>query len=331
AMGSNRDRVLVMDYMQTALRPHLTGSFTDMLEAVVTHPAMLQFLGQNNSIGPNSVAGQRRNRGLNENLAREVLELHTMGVSATYTQDDVRQFAELLTGLSYGPKGFVFRPRFVEPGEELVLGTAYGGDDIGAIRRALRDISLREDTARHLAEKLIVHFIGGTPEPGHVAQVSGAFLGSGGDLMAVYAALLDHEEAWVPELRKAKQPFEFVISSLRALGLKHRHFQSWKLPGYRRFFVRPLLEMGQPLMQPNGPDGWSEDPQDWITPAGLTARIQWGNAVAQRHAKNADPRRFLQAALRDAASEPLQLAVSRAETKHEGIAITLASPDFNRR
>lgn len=331
ALRVNRDSILVMDYLQNALRPHLTGNFGDMLEAVVTHPAMLIFLGQANSVGPNSNAGQRQNRGLNENLAREVLELHTMGVSAGYSQDDVRQFAELLTGLTYGPKGFAFRKGFVEPGEETVLGKSYGGDDFDAIKTALRDISLREDTAQHLAEKLIVHFIGGTPQPGHVAQISGAYLSSGGDLMAVYAALLDHEEAWVPELRKAKQPYDFIISSLRAVGLKPKHFQEFNLRDYRRFFIGPMIEMGQPLMQPNGPDGWSEDPGAWITPAGLTARILWGNALAQRHAKNSDPRKFLQAALRDAASEPLRLAVSRAETKHEGIAITLASPDFNRR
>ncbi len=333
SMRVNRDTVLMMDYLQNAIRPHVAGRFGDMLEAVVTHPAMLIYLGQANSIGPGSVAGKRRGVGLNENLAREVLELHTLGVSASYSQADVREFAELLTGFTFDKDGFRFRQRFAEPGAETVLGKSYGGEaaDLAAVKAALRDLSLREETARHLATKLIVHFIGGEPVPEHVDAIAEAYLSSEGDLMATYRAFLDHPEAWVPELRKAKQPFDYIVSSLRAVGLKKKHFREFKLREYRRFFIQPLINMGQPLMQPNGPDGWSEDPADWITPAGLTARIHWGNALAQRHAKSSDPRKFLKEALRDASSDDLRLAVSRAETKHEGIAITLASPDFNRR
>ncbi|QHQ36085.1 DUF1800 domain-containing protein [Algicella marina] len=333
AVNSHIDSLLVLDYQQHAIRPHVTGKFSDMLEAVVTHPSMLLYLGQANSIGPNSVAGERRKAGLNENLAREVLELHTLGVSAGYTQQDVREFAELLTGLTNGKEGFRFAQRFAEPGAETVLGKNYGGDkdDLGAIRQALRDISMREETAYHLARKLSVHFIGGEPVDSHVKAVAEAYLASGGDLMATYTAFLDHEAAWVPELRKAKQPFDFIVSSLRAVNLKPKHFKQFKLKDYRRNFIEPLTSMGQPWARANGPNGWSEDAEDWITPAGLTARIHWANALAQRHAQSSDPRRFLKDALRDVASDDLTLAVSRAETKHEGIAITLASPEFNRR
>ncbi len=154
---------LVPDLVENAIRPHVGGRFGDMLEAVTLHPAMLIYLNQVQSAGPNSVAGKRRGKGLNENLAREVLELHTLGVGAGYTQDDVRQLAELLTGLSVDKSGFTFRSRIAEPGAEVVLGKRYGGGEasLGDIRAVLADIAVHPDTARHLARKLIVHFVGG--------------------------------------------------------------------------------------------------------------------------------------------------------------------------
>lgn len=333
ALQIARDIPLTLDFIQTAIRPHVSGSFPEMLEAVVTHPAMLLFLSQAASVGPNSQAGQARGRGLNENLAREILELHTLGVDGAYSQGDVRQFAELLTGLTVSQTGFHFVPKMAEPGAEEVLGQIYGAerDGLPEIKRALRDISQRADTARHIARKLHTHFIGGVPDAGHLAAMEAAYRGAEGRLMPVYEALLDHPDAFVPELRKVKQPYEFIVSALRAVGLRNAHFSRFGLGDYRRYFVSPMTSMGQPLFRPNGPDGWSEDPADWVNPAALAARITWGNALAVRYARHSDPRTFLKAALRGAHSDGLRLAVSRAESKHEGIAITLASPEFNRR
>jgi uncharacterized protein (DUF1800 family) len=187
-----------------------------MLMAVATHPAMLLYLDQAQSVGPNSARGARRDRGLNENYARELMELHTLGVGAVYSQDDVRQLAELLTGLAVDPvAGFVFDARRVEPGPERVLGRDYAGDGIEAIRAVLADLAARPETARHLAHKLAVHFVADDPDPGLVTAMEAAFRDSGGDLVAVTAALLAHPAAWAEAAAKARQPFDFVVAALR--------------------------------------------------------------------------------------------------------------------
>ncbi len=328
-----RTKILIPHMIQTALRPHITGRFTDMLIAANTHPAMLHYLDQSSSFGPNSPAGQRRERGLNENLAREILELHTLGVEGAYTQGDVREFAELLTGTTYDKNGFIFRPRMAEPGSETVLGQTYGTFDKGfdAVKAALTDISLHPDTARHLATKLVVHFVGAPADPGHVAAVQTAFQDSEGALMPTYRALLEHPAAWTPELRKVKPPFDYIVSALRAFGVSEREINSASWQNLRNDVLEPLRSMGQPFQEPPGPDGWSETPEDWITPAGLSERILWANTMTQRLGGNAEPRDFLQAVLHDAVTPELALAVERAESKPAGLAITLASPQFNRR
>ncbi len=149
---SRTDRAWPAALVDEAIRPHLAGRFADMLAAVVTHPAMLIYLDQVNSTGPNSPRGERRGRGLNENLARELLELHTLGVGGGYGQEDVREMAELLTGLAFAPeRGFVFDEARVEPGDDVVLGVSYGGAGIAPIRAALEDLAVHPATARHLA------------------------------------------------------------------------------------------------------------------------------------------------------------------------------------
>ena len=323
-------RVLAPDVVDAAIRPNIAGRFPDMLRAVTLHPGMLVYLNQVQSVGPNSKAGKRTGKGLNENLAREILELHTVGVGSGYAQSDVRSLANLLTGLSADKGGFRFRNGLVEPGRHTVLGRDYDGK-LPGIRQALEDIALHPDTARHLATKLIVHFIGGAPDPNHVDDIAGAYLTSGGDLSRTYAALLDHENAWDETFLKAKTPFDYVISAFRAAGATNADIAGIKPNDLRNGVSGALQLMGQPMFRSPGPDGWGEAPETWITPPGLAARIKWAVGFAERIQASHDPREFLDRSLADAASPLLQFAVAGSESRVEGLALTLVSPEFNRR
>ncbi len=329
-------RLAAPAYVDEAIRPHVAGRFPDMLKAVVTHPFMLTYLDQSASVGPNSRLGKRRGAGLNENLARELMELHTLGVGASYTQDDVRQLAELLTGLSFRPgKGFVFNPLMAEPGAETVLGKRYGGkgrarlEDILAV---LDDLALHPDTAAHVSRKLAVHFVSDTPDPALVGAITAAYRDSGGNLIACYRAMLEHPAAWGPLGNKAKKPFDFIASALVAFGLRGQDLLGLKEREQIRLLARPLQAMGQPFMGSRGPDGWPEEAENWITPQGLAVRIAWSTDVAERLAGRAgDPRSFLDSTLGDAAGAGLRRAVAEAPGRAEGIALVLSSAEFNRR
>lgn len=324
----------VYDLINGRIRPHVNGSFRDMLVAVTTHPEMLLYLNQAQAAGPNSIAGKRRKRGLNENLAREVMELHTLGVGGPYSQTDVREFAELLTGMSSGRDGFAFNPRMAEPGAETVLGRAYGSDGeakLGDVTRALGDLALHPQTAQHLAEKMLRHFVGGTPDPDLARRMASAYLDADSDLIPMYRVMLNADQSWSLPLVKAKTPFEFIISTLRAL---HGHVPDIAevIPAQIRTNIRmPMDRMGQPLLRPTGPDGWPEAPETWITPSGLAERIDWASELVQQYARTVDPRAFVEQALGPVASPLLQRAVAGAETRHEGVALVLVSPEFNRR
>lgn len=336
AIGKNLpQRAAGPAYVDEAIRPHLTGRFADMLKAVVTHPFMLTYLDQAQSTGPNSRVGQRRGRGLNENLAREVLELHTLGVSGAYGQADVRQFAELLTGLTVTlRKGFVFNPQMAEPGAETLLGKTYGGGKarLGDIYQALEDLARHPYTARHLAHKLAVHFVSDTPEPALVAHMAEAYQRRDGDLMAMYRALLEHPAAWAPLGQKAKQPFDFIASSLVALGVNGREFGKLGLKQLRRQIAQPLTAMGQPFMSARGPDGWPEEASAWITPQGLAVRIAWATAVPKvMENRLPDPAAFLARTLADHAGAGLTRAIGQIRKPSDGVALVLASAEFNRR
>jgi len=324
-------------FVDEALRATMTLRFADMLRAVVMHPQMLLYLDQIGSVGPNSTIGKRQGRGLNENLAREMLELHTLGVGADYTQSDVRELAELLTGLQYRPEhgGFIFRHQISEPGAETVLGQSYGGagratlDDVFAV---LDDLSVHPETARHMAWKLAVHFVSDTPDPALIAHVQARWLETRGDLMQVYAALLEHPAAWVPLGGKVKQPMDFIGSSLMAMGLSGADLIALPRQPWQEMVVNTLNGMGQPFLRAPGPDGWPEAAEAWITPLGLSQRIRWSMRSPGRLVKPLpDPREFVTRALDDAASPRLIWAVGAADTVAQGMGLVLASPEFNRR
>ena len=203
-------------FEREAIRPHVFGRFEDLLVAASSHPGMLLYLDQTQSIGPNSVAAGRRagKGGLNENLGREILELHTVGAGAGYTQSDVTEFARALTGWSMGGANgpeqeqgaFLYRANFHEPGERVVMGRRYpdkGGDQALEI---LKDLAADPHTADHIARKLAIHFIADDPQPSLVAKLRGAFLASHGDLSHVATVLVAAPEAWDPTPRKFKTP-----------------------------------------------------------------------------------------------------------------------------
>ncbi len=319
-------------YQNEAIRPHISGRFADLLKAAITHPSMMFYLDQSASIGPNSPVGRRRDKGLNENLAREVLELHTLGVGGPYTQEDVRQFAELLTGLGIGPEGMRFAANRAEPGAEQVLGESYGGgragiDDIYAF---LEDLALNPATAAHLARKLVVHFIGPEARPDLVADMAAAYLESGGELTALYRVLVEDPAAQAATFPKVRPPFEYVATVLRALDFDADTIATAGAKDTRRL-ARALEAMGQPPFRPPGPDGWPEDAESWITPPQLAARISWAGQAARQFADDRDPRALMQAVLGDTAPAFLSFAVSGAATKWEGVALLLVSPALMRR
>jgi len=328
---ANEDYMLAA-YLNEAIRPHISGRFAELLKAAVTHPSMLFYLDQNASTGPNSVVGQRRDRGLNENLAREVLELHTLGVDGPYSQEDVRQFAELLTGLGIGPDGMHFSPNRAEPGQEEILGKRYGGSQarIEHIYEFLEDLAMMPATAQHLARKLLVHFIGPAPRPELVARMAEAYLASQGNLMAFYEVLVQDPAAMAADFPKVRPPIEYAATVLRALDYDAELIKNAN-PRETRQIGKALEAMGQRAFKPSGPDGWPEAAESWITPPQLAARIAWAGEAARSLADDRDPRALMQAVLGDTAPELLSLAVSGAETKWEGVALLLVSPSLMRR
>ncbi|GAB4274587.1 MAG: DUF1800 family protein [Pararhodobacter sp.] len=327
-------------YEREAIRPHLFGRFADMLRAVVQHPSMLIYLDNVASIGPNSARGQRRIASgraantLNENLAREVLELHTLGVQGGYGQEDVIALARALTGWTYGadrpPREgrpfhgrFVFRPALHEPGPKTVLGRTYpeGGQDEG--EAILDDLARHPSTARHIATKLVRHFIADTPDAADIDALSRVFLDTDGDLMALTRALIARPSAWSEPLAKVKTHQEFVIAVHRALGIREVR---------REAYVRPLRLMGQGPHAAPSPQGWGDLTGDWLSPEGLLLRVEWAHAFAHGIGRIGwQPARLLDEVIGPVAQDVTERAVAGAPTGPEALAMVFASPEFQRR
>lgn len=330
--GGPAHALMPYTFVEDAVRPHVGGHFADMLTAVVHHPGMLLYLDQTRSVGPNSVKALRRGGGLNENLARELLELHTMGVDAGYRQADVRQLAELLTGLTYDARrGYAFDRKLSEPGPEDVMGKRYGGKGEAPVRAFLADLAQRPETARHIARKLAVHFVSDSPDAAMLADMAQAWQDSGGALHAVYGAMLRHPAALAEPAVKARQPWDFLIASLRALGVSGAQVMEWPRALLAGAVIQPLRAMGQNWKSPPGPDGWPEDIESWITPQGLAERIGWAMRWPAVLGPLPEPVALAETALADRASEATLWAVVRAESRAEAVGIVFSSPEFNRR
>lgn len=328
-------------YENEAIRPNVTGNFADLLIACEQHPAMITYLDNQRSIGPNSTLGKRANRfqrersvGLNENLAREILELHTLGVAGGYTQDDVTTFAKVITGWSIGgatdngrfsdgtPGEFEFREVIHEPGTHEVLGQRYSGRGVDQGEAVLRDLARHPSTAKFLATKLATHFVSDEPPVDLVDELAATYLEHGGELTPVYEALVTADVGWKTPQSKYKSPHDFVISTLRAFD---------HVPDDSRFIVGALDLMGQAPFRPGSPAGWPDTAEHWGGADALYKRIEWSNAVARLAGPRINPVDLGNTVLGPSFSAESRKAISRAESDIQGMTMLLASPDFQRR
>jgi uncharacterized protein (DUF1800 family) len=319
--------VMAGGYEREAIRAHVLGRFADMLLAAEGHPAMLLYLDNAQSIGPNSVAGINRDRGLNENLAREILELHTLGVRTVYTQADVTNFAKVITGWTIIPTisnpdhggEFVFNRRLHEPGPLTVTGNTYPDIGVEQGRAVLADLARHPATAKHVAIKLARHFIADEPPPALVDRLTQRFLDTDGDLKEIATALVTAPESWAPEQAKIKRPGEWIVATLRATGLQGDIGRN----------MRSQLGLAEPLWRPPAPKGFSDDNAAWLP--GLAQRLENANAFSQRVAERLDPEAVADTALGPLASAEMRRAMAGAESKPQALVFVLMSPEFQRR
>jgi uncharacterized protein (DUF1800 family) len=353
SIDKNSARLMAAPMEREAIRPHTLGNFRDLLLAVETHPGMLLYLDNSVSVGDDSMLAQRLERrqtrrrvGLNENLAREILELHTLGVDGGYAQQDVIELARAITGWSTpsprqmfrgapsddAPRAmrarddaprtaFVFRADAHEPGARTVLGKRYaeGGEAQG--RAILRDLAVHPATARHLSFKLARHFIADAPPPALVERMAAAFLRSDGDLPSLYRAMLDDDAAWSQDARKFKTPEDFVISSMRAGELP--------LDRQPRILLRLLQGLGQPAFTPRSPAGFPDTAADWASGDALRKRLQAASGLAELVPAGRRPLELAIAALGDRAVRgAFADALRRAGSPREGFAMLFSAPAF---
>ncbi|MFN4020086.1 MAG: DUF1800 family protein [Erythrobacter sp.] len=324
-----------------AIRPHVLGRFSDMLKAAVLHPAMLLYLDQFQSIGPGSIAGQRRGRradaqgprGINENLAREILELHTLGVDGGYSQADITEFARALTGWTVPgvgrigrlavdqPSGAAFIALAHEPGARTIMGKRYADGGPQQAVAVLDDLAAHPATARHIATKLARHFAGDTPPQSLVARLEADFLKTGGDLVKLTRTLIDSPEVWAPGPVKFRSPFEWFIAAARLSGI-----EAMEPPR----IARVLGELGQSPWRAPSPAGYDDLAASWAAPDALLRRVELAERIAQG-APAEDVIARAQAAFPDALSASTRTMLTRAESGRQALALLLVAPEMMRR
>jgi uncharacterized protein (DUF1800 family) len=323
-------RMWAGSFEREAIRPHVLGRFGDMLRAVEQHPAMLFFLDNQQSLGPDSRAGKNRNRGLNENLAREILELHTLGVGGGYTQEDVTSLANIITGWTYAgrlgqlgaPGSFVFNANAHQPGAQRVMGKIYDESGVAQGEAVLADIARHPSTAKFIAGKFARHFVADDPPPAVVARLADVFTRTDGDLKALATALVDSDDAWKAPLAKMRSPYEFLIAAGRLLA---------QIPNDPGRYLGGLNVLGQPLWAPAGPNGFPDSNAAWAAPEGIKLRLDISAQISSRLADGVDPRDLLELVAADAASSETRRTIERAESRQQALALLLMSPEFQRR
>ncbi len=335
------DKLLVIGlaggFEADAIRPHVLGRFEDLLLAVVRHPAMLLYLDQAQSIGPGSLAGQHsqnqllQGRGLNENLAREILELHTVGVRSGYTQADVTEFARALTGWTLpndepgdgGDATFRFVRALHEPGSRIVLGRTYNDNGEQQARAILHELATAPATAQHIAAKLARHFVGDDPPPALVQRLADTFTRTGGDLTRLYRELVASPEVWLPAQGKFKSPWEWSISSLRALGRRD-------MPATQA--INLMNQLGQPVWRPGSPAGYGDLTSTWAAPDALIRRVEAAQRFAGQAGNSVNARALAPRVLPGGAlSAATAGAIAGAESASSALALLLVAPEFLRR
>jgi uncharacterized protein (DUF1800 family) len=320
---------LLADFEREAIRPNIMGDFLTLLRASTHHPAMLMYLDNQRSIGPNSPGGRMGGKGLNENLAREIMELHTLGVGGGYTQSDVTEFAKILTGWSLDAdgrgdgSGFFFRRMVHEPGQKKLLGEIYQEDGVNEGEKALATFAYHPSTAKFIATKLARHFIADDPPESAVNQLAVAFTRNNGKLIPVYKTLLSLPETWAEPLAKVKTPNDYVVSMLRASGAAD-DVDDIKLVGAFKL-------LGQVPFSAPSPAGWSDKAKDWVGAEALLQRIDLARKIARGIYTKISPDDLLEQTIGPVASGETRFAVSRAGSKEEAITLLFASPEFQRR
>jgi uncharacterized protein (DUF1800 family) len=334
------DKLLVIGlaggFEADAIRPHVLGRFEDLLLAVVRHPGMLLYLDQAQSIGPASLAAARaqdrqqpRRRGLNENLAREILELHTLGVRSGYTQEDVTEFARALTGWTLpaddgtATATFRFVPALHEPGPRTVLGRSYAEGGEQQALGILHQLATSPATAQHIARKLARHFVSDDPPPALVERLAATFSRTGGDLPSLYRELVAAPEAWQSTSAKFKSPWEWAISTFRGLGRS-------EVPAVQS--TNLMNQLGQPVWRPGSPAGYDDVAATWAAPDALLRRVEVAQRVAMQTASAVDVRALAPRLLPGGAwGEASANVIASAESGSTALALLLVSPEFLRR
>lgn len=316
-------------FEREVIRAHAFGDFASLLKASTLHVAMLFYLDNHRSVGPSTRPARRRGLGLNENLAREVLELHTLGVDGGYTQTDVEELAKALTGWVPAVPPFereaerqgrtMFAAPIHEPGSRTVLGRNYGSEGETQAPRILDDLARHPSTAAHVAGKLARHFIADAPPAEAVTALERAFLETDGDLVALAETLVGLESAWDPTLQKFKTPDDLLISASRVLPGRAVY-------GEARKVYQSLAQA--PFTAPS-PAGWDDTAGAWAGPDAIKKRLEWANRVGREASMRPDD--FLEAALGPLAGDGLRLAVARAESRAQGLTLALMGPEFQRR
>jgi uncharacterized protein (DUF1800 family) len=315
-------------YEREAIRPRVLGRFADLLLAVEGHPAMLFYLDNWVSMGSNSIAGINRSRGLDENLAREILELHTLGVRSGYTQDDVIAFAKVLTGWTLvQPDGsperggeFTFNPRLHEPGEQKIMGKVYADEAVEQGRAVLLDLAKHPATATHLATRLARHFIADEPPAALVERLATVFLDTDGNLREVAKAMVLADESWTQPPAKLKSASEWRVGMFRACSFAHIEPAG---------FTEGQALLGERLWRPPSPKGYPDDEASWIDSMGR--RLDIANKFAERMADKVDPQDVMETVLGSTVSTEVKQAVGRADSRQQALALLFMSVEFQRR
>jgi uncharacterized protein (DUF1800 family) len=309
-----------------------------MVQAAMRHPAMLYYLNNIQSIGPNSPAGQRGKRGLNENLGRELMELFTLGVDGGYTQADVIAMAKLLTGFGVddgkqpgtAPDGYRYYPNRHEPGDIVLRGKTYPSGEAGT-RAAISDLAHDKATAHHIAVKFATAFLSDTPSPQTVKRLEDSFNNTGGDLKALAAAALDDPHAFAPKLSKVRSPVELVTATYRLLDIPKADAKPDAAANQIRGAMGVARMMGEFPMSAPSPKGWPVESDAWSGPDAVLTRIEWARQVSQRISPTVDVVGLAAGGLGPLMSEATSTSIAHASSKSEAVALLLSSPEFQRR
>jgi uncharacterized protein (DUF1800 family) len=328
-----RDIMFAGAFEREAIRPNINGRFEDLLLAVLRHPAMLLYLDNAQSLGPDSMAGMVTGKGLNENLGRELMELHTLGVDGGYTQADVIAMAKLLTGWSLDPSGsgngFRYYPARHEPGAIVLRGKTYPGGEEGGIA-AVKDLAHDPATARHIARKFAVHFIADNPSAESVERLEKNFLQTGGELRALAETAIDDPAAWKPDSGKMRSPVEYVTASMRLVGWPRTTVADDQDKQVKGIMAAARLMGEFPLAAPS-PKGWPDQSDAWSGPDAVLNRIEWARELGDKLPNGLDAAVVGESGLGPLLRPATRVAMSNATNSGEAIALLIASPEFQRR